>query len=386
MRKYLVAFGAALVVLGVIAYICWSVFEVYDVDDWVPPVPEARFNPYLALDRWLTRTGHPVRLADEGYYDTLETAAEKTIFIQASLFSWSPRAAEFLLSWVEKGGILVLSLDRAWILGEEDLANLLGELEIGVTNSWEQRNYHYHSAEPNLDRNFLFEVPAENADALVMRDSGGFIRLAQVRRGAGKITVTGGALFMNNYNLREAPNARLAWNLLAETSVLPAGEPGVFFIRDFQDRRRGEAGLFGRPFERGNFFAPLFSGALLIVLGFWAALSLFGVVRGDDPKPGKPLRERFLAEGRFLKRFGALDSYLAAYQGEIRRKLLKREGLKDENEIILFSASLLEEGRGEGTIDTTDIIEAVRQAFSPHVRGRDFRKTVILLKSILERL
>jgi hypothetical protein len=303
---------------------------------------------------------------------------EKTIFIQASLFTWSPGAAEFLLSWIEDGGILVLSLDRVWVLEEKILAEFLRQLEIGVTDSWGQRSYHYHSAEPDLDRNLVFEVPPENQNALVMRDSGGSIRLVQIRYGEGKLTVTGGVWFMNNYNLRDVPNARLAWNLLAESSGSRAGEPGVFFIRNFRDR--DEAGLFGRLFERGNFFAPLFSGVLLIVLGFWAALSLFGVVRGDDARPGKPLRERFLAEGRFLKRFGALDSYLAAYRSEIRRKFLKRKGVKDEDEIILLSASLLKEAGREDTIET------VRQAFSPHVRGRDFRKTVILLRSILERL
>jgi hypothetical protein len=264
---------------------------------------------------------------------------------------------------------------------EEYLAEFLEGLEIGVINSWENRNYHYYAAEPDLDRGLRFEVQEEDRDTLVMRDSGGFIRLAQIRRGEGKVTVTGGAWFMNNYNLGDTPNARLAWNLLAERSGFPGGEPGVFFIRDFQDRRRGAEGLFGRLFETGNFFALLFSGALLIVLGFWAAWSVFGVVRGDDARPGKPLRERFQAEARFLKRFGSLDSYLAAYRGEIRRKLLKREDLKDENEIILLSASLLEEGGGEDTIET------VRQAFSPSpVRVKDFRKTVILLKSILERL
>jgi hypothetical protein len=381
MRKYLAGFAAGLVVLGVIACICWSVFEVYDVDDWVPPVPEARFNPYLALDRWLTRTGHPVRLADSGGDETLAAAGEKTVFIQASLFTWSSGAAAFLLSWVEEGGGLVLSLDRSWVLEEEEIRELLRRLEIGAAYSWENRNYRYHSAEPELDRGLLLEVPAENRDALVMEDSGGFIRLVQIRRGEGKFTVTGGVWFMNNYNLKDAPNAGLAWNLLAESSGSPAETPGVFFIRDFRNHRRDERNLFGRLFERGNFFAPLFSGALLIVAGFWAALSVFGVVRGDGSKPGKPLRERFLAEARFLRRFGALDSYLAAYRSEIKRKLLKREGLKDEDEIILRASSLLGEDPGEHTI------EAVRRAFSRSRAGvKDFRKTVILLKSILERL
>jgi hypothetical protein len=213
-----------------------------------------------------------------------------------------------------------------------------------------------------------------------MKDPDGFTRLVQIRRGKGKITVTGGCWFMNNYNIKETPNARLAWDLLAGASGAHGGDPGVFFIRDFRNPQTGTS-LFGRLFERGNFFAPLFSALVLIVAGFWTAFSVFGVVREDASRPGKPLRERFRAEAAFLKRFGALESYLDAYRAEIKRKLLRKEGLKDEDEIVLRAAALSKEAGGD------DSIEAVRRAFSAsRVRPGDFRKTVILLKSILERL
>jgi hypothetical protein len=379
MRKYLTGFAVALAILGVIAYICWSIFEIEEVDDWVPPAREALFNRYLALDRWLTQTGHPVRLADSGDYETFASVGEQTIFIQASLFTWSPEAADFLLSWVENGGILVLALDSTWVLEEDDLAEFLGRLDISAADTSANRSYRYSASEPRLDRDIAFEVPEANADFLTMKDPDGFTRLVQIRRGKGKITVTGDFWFMNSHNLKETPNAWLAWNLLAESSGVHGGDPGVFFIRDFQSRRQSETGLFGRLFERGNFFAPLFSALVLIVAGFWAAFSVFGVVREDVSRPGKPLRERFRAEAVFLKRFGALDSYLDAYRAEIKRKLLRKEGLKDEDEIILRAAALSKEAGGD------DSIEAVRRAFSAsRVRLGDFRKTVILLKSILE--
>jgi hypothetical protein len=395
MRKYLGGFAFGLAILGILAYICWLNFEVENYEKWVPPGPEARSNSYLALDRWLNRTGHPVRLADSGDYEALEAAVEQTIFIQATLFDWSSEAVDFLLSWVENGGILVLAFDYAGLLDDEYPAELLERLEIRAARS--SQNYHYAGSEPRLDRYIVFEVPAENQDALVIKDNEGLIRLVQVRKGKGKITVTGDIWFMHNSYIKEPPNARLAWNLLAERPASPAGEPGVFFIRDFRDwRRRGETDLFGEIFKRGNLFAPLVSAALLIVVGFWAALSVFGVVREDGAKPGKPLRERFLAEGRFLKRFGALNSYLAAYQGEIKRKLLKSEGLQDENEIILRAAELWNEAGGTGGMDSTDSIDTIKstesiktisQAFSQSPVGIGaFRKKVLLLKSILERL
>jgi hypothetical protein len=377
MRKYLTGFAIGLAALGVIAYICWSIFEVKEVREWVPPSREAILNRYLALDRWLTRMGHPVRLEDFGDYETLEAVEQQTIFIQASLFIWSPEAVDFLLSWVENGGILIVALDSAWVLEEDDLAGFLGRLDIIAADSSENRSYRYFASEPRLDRNIAFEVPDAAPEFLVMKDPDGFTRLVQVRRGKGKITVTGGCWFMNNYNIKETPNARLAWDLLAGAH---GGDPGVFFIRDFRNPQV-ETSLFGRLFERGNFFAPLFSALALIVAGFWTAFSVFGVVREDVSRPGKPLRERFRAEAAFLTRFGALESYLDAYRAEIKRKLLRKEGLKDEDEIILRAAALSKEAGGD------DSIEDVRRAFSAsRVRPGDFRKTVILLKSILERL
>jgi hypothetical protein len=376
MRKYLIGFAVGLVILGAIAFTCRQLFEVYDTPDWVPPSREAKINPYLALDRWLTETEHPVRLADSGDYETLEAAGEGTIFIQASLFDWSSEAAGFLFSWVEGGGILVLSLD--WFFEEEGLSEFLAGLGISAADSSEDRSYHYHDSEPRLDRDLVFEVQSENSNILVMEDSGGFIRLVQILRGKGKVTVTGDCRFMSNYYLKDPPNARLAWNLLAEASG--AGDPGVFFIRDFRERRN-ETSFLGRLFERGNFLAPLFSALLLIVVGFWSVLSVFGVVQGDNERPAKSLRERFLAEGRFLKRFGALDSYRAAYQKEIKKKLLRQEGLESEEEIILRAAALRKEAGGE------DNLKAVKRAFSQSPLGYgDFRKTIIILKSILERL
>ncbi|MDR1863414.1 MAG: DUF4350 domain-containing protein, partial [Treponema sp.] len=135
MRKYLIGFAAGLAILGAVAFTCRQLFEVYAAPEPVPPSREARINPYLALDRWLTDTEHPVRLADSGDYETLAAAGESTIFIQASLFDWSAEAAGFLLSWVEEGGILVLALDYNWVLEEEGLAEFLAGLGITAADS-----------------------------------------------------------------------------------------------------------------------------------------------------------------------------------------------------------------------------------------------------------
>jgi hypothetical protein len=111
------------------------------------------------------------------------------------------------------------------------------------------------------------------------------------------------------------------------------------------------------------------------------AVPLFGVVKSGDERPGRPLRERFLAEGMFLKSYGALDSARAVYVGEIRRRLLRKEGIDDENKLLRRSGELW--AAATGRRDNA----AVEEAMSPsRKRPGDFPKMIVILKTILERL
>jgi hypothetical protein len=281
------------------------------------------------------------------------------------------------LSWIEEGGNLVLSLDFPPFEIDIDASDFLNRLGLVMLDSSEERSYRYQDEEPRLDRAVSFGFSEENVDALVMKDSDGFRRLVPVTKGKGKVTITGNCRFMSTFYLREPSNSRLAWNLLAESR----GVPGVFFIRG--RRREIEKSFFGDLFERGNLTALIVSALVLIAVGFWAVLPVFGLVKSDDAKPGKPLRARFLAEGRFLKRYGALESYLAAYQDEIRRKLIKKENLNNEDEIIIRAAAVWREASSGLLVERPE--EAVRQAFSRQpVRYGEFRKSVRILKTILE--
>jgi hypothetical protein len=63
----------------------------------------------------------------------------------------------------------------------------------------------------------------------------------------------------------------------------------------------------------------------------------FGLVFGEKTSPGRPIRDRFLAEIRFLKRYRGLHVYLEVYIHEIRRKLRGREA---GSELEAIEASL----------------------------------------------
>ncbi|MDR1566517.1 MAG: hypothetical protein LBS48_04435 [Treponema sp.] len=373
MRKYLAWFGAGLAILGVLAFVLWSLFEIVPVDTYIDPSREARINEYLALDRWLAGAGHPVRVRDYGDLAALKAASEGTIVIQSALFDWTAEAAEYLLSWIEEGGSLILCLDYSWEWDEDEVQGMfLSNLGFKRGERPDDLSYYYDDAEPSYGS--IIIAPPEDEGALALRDYNGLVRLARFSRARGNVTVTGEPRFMTSGALRKEQNARLSWYLLAGSRE-PGSDTGIFFIRG----RERIQGFVGRLFERGNFFALIVSGLALLVTGLWSVIPVFGIVKGDDEHPGRLLNERFLAEGRFLKRCGALESYRAVYVQEIRRRLGKKEGLKGDDEIRRRAAEIWKVASGR-----RDAVAAL-EALSPGPQ-RGFAKSIGILKTILERL
>ena len=376
-RNHLIGLSAAIAALGLLAFLAWTFLEIYPRQSWVGPSREARTNEYLALDRWLQGLGHPVRLRRSGNLSAIEAAEERQIFIQASLFSWTPEAAEALARRVTKGGRIFIALDYSadWeFRSHTDLLSLLEtfgiEARMGSTVPW-----HHHDAEtPAFGHDFSFET-LHNDNALTLEDWTGLTRLVQVNHGAGSLIVSGRPRFLLSPFIADEPNARLAWTLFAETGE--AGEKGWLFIRGTTRTQ----GLWGSLFRHGNLGVVAVSALALLVVGFWAAIPLFGLVRRDDERPEKPLRERFAAEGRFFKTYGALGVYRDAYVKEIRRRLAGKEGLSADDKVTgrVLEALGTESTTHEGRL----IISALRKE---PIAYRDFPKMLIIFKTILERI
>jgi hypothetical protein len=297
-RNYLIGAAITVVVLGLFFLIFNFFFEIRADTKYTLPSREARVNEYLALDRWLTGMGIPVRVETSGDLFMISDAKEKKIFIQASLFDLTEEAVNYLAKWIENGGTILLVMDYPeWWKDEEPLALLE---EFGIRD-WDDNNYFEPETEPKIE---------------------------QVKRGKGKIVVLGDSNFMRSYNLDDESNIRLAWTLFASES--DTVEDGWLFIRGKAKVRS----LLGTIFRQGNFAVLLVSVLVLLVVCFWAVIPGFGLVKWDDEKTSRPLRERFLAEGRFLKRYGALDFYSQAYVREIKRRLAVREGIMGEEESL----------------------------------------------------
>jgi hypothetical protein len=224
----------------------------------------------------------------------------------------------------------------------------------------------------------------------VMTDFNGKIRLVTLILGRGRITIMGMPYFMRSRRLGEPQNALLAWNLLKEDARNTedaavdetAGSRGVLFIRG----EKQEESLFGKIFERGDFTCLIISGLALIGIGLWMVLPMFGFFKQDDEKPLKPIRERFLAEANFLKKYRALDTYRGAYIWEIRRRVFRNKGIVQDEYLAQCIIDICGKGSNASVNALSFTIEEVASALAMNKKfsGKEFLRDVVTLKTILE--
>jgi hypothetical protein len=382
-NRYIAVLGISLSAFVLLGFLAYTFLEIYPRTRETRASREAMSNEYLALDRWLTQTGRPVRLENWGSPWKILEVPEKIVFIQASLFYWTESAWEALKPWVEGGGALVVSLDTSW--DKEETGGIESFLDaLGIEGGWDGNSswYYNEGVRPDFDQAVIFNGDSlretySEGEFVTMDDQKGLIRLVRVFRGQGSVTVTGRAYFLRTYNIKRDINARLAWYLFSMAESGELENPGVFFIRG-PERIRS---LWGRLADRGNFTFIIVSALVLLVIGFWMVIPGFGVLIKDDERPGKPIRERFLAESRFLKKYGALDAYRALYLREIKARLLPKLGDLSAEELPLHAAALW------GNSSPRELRE-VERALSPGagIKYRNFTRTIEILKTILEHL
>ena len=402
-KNRLFGFAVAAVVLGLLVFAAWSLFEILPETRHIGPSREARMNEYLALDRWLGSSGILARTQKSGNLPMIIQAKENHIFIQAALFEWSREAVEYFTDWIENGGTLFLVLERnpniiassyyyvpspEEFYGEEVLA-LLEEFGITVNTEVNEQLYHFDTEypyAPTFDDNVSFEMSDED-DYFALMDWAEVVRLVQVKRGKGKLIVSGRPRFLLSQYIGEEYNAYLSWKLfaadwegveLSETDFHRAdlAPNGWLFIRGELKAR----GVLGNLWRQGNFAVLIVSVLTLLVIGFWAVIPVFGVIRDDKEKPGKSLRERFLAEGRFLKRNGALAHYIRVYIKEIKKRLVRKEGPAGDDEMEKKILSLMGSDEEKNRALLTGVFRGAP------FRHRDFLKVIIILNKILERI
>jgi len=382
MNKRLITCLVIIVGAAVAGYMIYTYFEIYPRKIPTAPLREVRINNFAALERWLLNTGRHFRVEKRGSPQQIAAAAEKTVLAYASFCTWE-NAGAILLPWIDSGGNLLICLDDRYdtdddvsvflsALGiiisdpysaestekstEESAEELIEKLNGELNETAEEIDEHEETAEtleaqgesreesteaeaitetpvPQFDRDicFLFAEDAPTETLYAITDRRGLVRLVQITIGDGTLTVTGKPLFMYNSRLEREINASLAWSLTGAfihandvdgadgvDGVNNDENSGMLFIRD----RSMPKGLFGKIAERGNFTPLILSALLLIIAGFWMVIPLCGPVYSEKKSTARPLRQRFLAETRFLKKHNALESYLHVYLQWLKPKLI----------------------------------------------------------------
>jgi hypothetical protein len=391
MHRYLIGFSVTIALLILLGIFAVTQLEIYQKSKAIAPSREAFGNACLAMERWLAKTGHPVRIESGGNPRYILAAREKTVYVQASCFDWSGEVQNMLEPWVSEGGVLVLSVDSPWYEeGAEGLRDFLTYLGIERINPEDQSEEIPGEPQrpiPYFDWSLAFKVkqnalPKSITKVQTMSDEDGVIRLVRLSLDKGSVTVIGVPYFMYFDSLRKEENARLSWNLLGTQT---GSELGVLFIRDKKAVKR----LWGKLAERGNIFALGVSILVLLVIGFWMVIPVFGLLLDDPVKPGKPIRERFLAEARFLKKYGALETYLMVYVREIKLKLRKRAGFPEGEspQELAEQIRTLSRDSPQGTAPSWDLT-VLTNALEPkkHLKPPDLVKYSAILKKVLEGL
>jgi hypothetical protein len=418
----LIVTASLIVVTAILAF---TFLEIVPWKKPVPPSPLAQTNEFLALERWLTRTGHPVRTETNPSLTTIPLAGEGTVYVQASLFRWTKKNYETLKPWVEGGGRLLVALDREWANEySEGMEQLLEDLGIGTaqffgpddgpageeaapvagdieTPTGSDPDGEAGDAEaeagdteaptgddpdgeagdaeaargPSFDYRIKFDPKALPRKYSAVKGLRKTIRLVTVKMGEGSVTLFGDPVFMTNSSLRRAPNARLAWRL---TGAEDGEGKGVLFIRG----RKPAPGFWRALADSGELLPSLLSLAVVLVIGFWMIVPVFGRLFDAPERPGKPIRERFLAEARFLRRYRALDSYLEPYRETIRQRLAKTMGADDGKPDETYCRRLA----GLCGIDHNDVYRLFNPRRQDSLRSKEFVRDMETIHTILERL
>ncbi|MCL2793531.1 MAG: DUF4350 domain-containing protein [Spirochaetaceae bacterium] len=377
MRKHAIPFFLIMTALAIIAIFAYNLFEIYENTTYKRPSRQARTNEYLAMERWLNRTGHAVRVIPYAEPSTILSASEKTIVVLLSSFRWQPDTYSRLQQWIENGGNLILCINiEEREVRQSALIGLLSSFGVEVNFYTPEARGAFSASNddfPTFSSSISFAIHQPmTTEIFANEDAFGKIRLVRIPKKNGSITLSGNPVFMTSHNLNREKNALLSWSLTGEQDI---EKKGVLFIRGIKT----EHGFFGKLAERGNFSPLLISVLVLIVVGFWMVIPVFGFLTGDEERPGKPMRERFLAEARFLKKYKRLGSYLEIYYLSLKQRFRRQYG-----EIIDDDSSFFSRLAEICNLKKEDVAEALCP--SGRLTNREFIKHIYTIETIMERL
>jgi hypothetical protein len=296
---------------------------------YLPSSNEVIYNRYYAMEQWLKKTGYLVRIEAEYKSAEITAVPEKIALFFTGAVNWE-KANECLLPWIMSGNSLVICINSINnYYDDNNLEEFISSFGIDVEETSFSMDINQNADNvPDFDMTIHLLI-GENINhtgdtsILTINDNQGFTRLVEISVGKGKLIVTGTPYFMQNNYLNKKANADLAWKLTGS----PAEENnGILFVRSQYNRyRQTSNSMLGKIMRKGNLLPACVSAVLIILLGFWRVIPVFGLVLHEKQKSSRPIIERFSAEVMFLKKYRALNYYLEIYERELQTDIKKEK-------------------------------------------------------------
>jgi hypothetical protein len=338
---------------------------------------EARRNPYLGAEYFLRRMGVPARTLDSPRALDPLPRTSATLLLPTERATLGQRRSQALLGWVRNGGHLIVRIRRP-VPGEVDPRDpLLDPVGIGGLNlGWENVQPGVTTLIDRDGSDDLLEIDfhathilsADQVDTEWEVSDAHGVRLAQVRPGAGRLTVLSDTMIWENGRIGDYDHARLLYILARQQ---PGGEVLILRTDDLPP-------LWRWVWER---LPGVVVAAGLLLLGWLLrAPRRFGpLLPVPDPRRRR-LLEHVDASGHYLWKHGARHALVhAARQGLLHRVRLARPDLARLPAPELARA--LAEATGLGA-------KAVEQALQgPPEDSRDaFTRRVQIIETLRKRL
>ncbi len=355
--RFLIGAGLFLL-LGLLAIYIAGHLQPYQDTVEHGPAPEAMGNPYLAAEHFLRRQGLQVARADGLEVLGELPSAGHSLLLLGSRQRMTPRQADRLLEWTNKGGHLLFIAEGLYEEKEGNSGDLLAD-RLGI-QQYETRDLddeesqereeqeHTDQADEPADEPAENAATGEDAPARVEEDPypeltklylenekapayAGFdpefhlydsqnranawansakaTHMLQLNHGDGLVTVLTDAWIWQNRDIDKYDNAWLLWYLTQNSSVTLL----------YRAERDSLATLLGQ-----NFPEALVALALLVILVLWHVGQRQGPLQAPASRARRQLEEHLRGSADFLLRRSGQASLLQGLQRDIQRRARHR--------------------------------------------------------------
>jgi hypothetical protein len=326
----------ALAAAGVLSAV-WFLnnFEQVPVTRHEASKPEARRNPYLALERFLARMGRePARADNFGVLDAMG-GADVLILDRNRRRSLDGPRGERLLAWVESGGYLLVAAEQSGVddpllqaLGVEWAPAAVGECRSDDAPATPESGAEDMPGEPpattvqvpgstkelTLETGFLGLKPTGPEPTWRVEGAGRGAALLHFERGRGHVTVVADlARLADNRQIGRRDHAELVWTLLQHHR--PEGRVWL--------ASRLEVPTLGQWLAESAWMV-LASAALLLAAWLGRIVPRFGGLAPEPVTQRRSLSEHLTAMGRFVAASGGLTFLLEAVRAAFQARLALR--------------------------------------------------------------